>query len=369
MRILQICHSYYPPFLDCARQYAALVEGKPYKMLTVYLTGDADDEVAKKSHSDEVIFLGFKSKEVSGLKLKAIAKIKEIVKKEQFLFCIAHRTKPTYLALLATNLQVISVHHAYNDYSRWSRRLLVNFHQKRLLILGVSDSVRDNIRRDLGSSWPSEKIQTLYNRIDVKATQASMVSKEAARQYLDLPSDALVIGNVGRLHSDKDQATLIRGFKEALPSLPKECLLFIAGKGPLEEELKLLIISLNLSSKVIMAGNVPDAKHYFKAFDVFVLTSYRETFGMVLVEAMAAGVPIICSRCGGPEEVVNGIGQLFPFGDINELSKAMKSYFDINHDLTVNQDAIERLSNTFSDTAVRSVFWKLSEVELMVAKT
>jgi hypothetical protein len=73
MRVLQICHSYYPPFLDCARQYAALFVGTPYKVLTVYLTGEYSAEVVEGSASDEVIFLGYKSSDVSGLKLGGIA--------------------------------------------------------------------------------------------------------------------------------------------------------------------------------------------------------------------------------------------------------------------------------------------------------
>ena len=213
MRVLQICHSYYPPFLDCARQYAALFNGTPYKLITVYLTGEPSEEVIHGSASDEVVFLGYKSRQVSGLKLGAIAKIKQIITKEKFLFVIAHRAKPTYVALLGTNLPVISVHHNYNDYSKFTRRILVNFFKKRILMLGVSDSVRDDLRSNL-KSWDPEKIQTLYNRIDVTATQRLMMPKAEARQTLNLPADAWVIGNVGRLHHDKDQATWIEGFAQ-----------------------------------------------------------------------------------------------------------------------------------------------------------
>jgi general stress protein 26 len=89
MWILHICHSYYPPFLDCARQYNALFKNTPYKVLTVYLTGEEDKDVVKDTQSDEVVFLGYKSKEVRGLKIGAIAKIKAIVKDKKFfiLYC------------------------------------------------------------------------------------------------------------------------------------------------------------------------------------------------------------------------------------------------------------------------------------------
>ncbi|HEX5538353.1 MAG TPA: glycosyltransferase, partial [Methylophilaceae bacterium] len=186
MQILQICHCYYPPFLDCARQYAQLFAGTEYKVTTVYLTGKPDAEVARATCSNEVIFLGYEGRQVRGLKLDAIRRIRKLATERDFLFCITHRAKPTYVALFATRLPVISVHHNFGDFGRLSRRLVVNLFRKRLLLLGVSDAVRDEIRRHL-PAWPSGQIETLYNRIDVEAVQADLLSREQARQHLGLP--------------------------------------------------------------------------------------------------------------------------------------------------------------------------------------
>jgi glycosyltransferase involved in cell wall biosynthesis len=363
MRVLQICHSYYPPFLDCARQYAALFAGTPYKVLTVYLTGEYSAEVVEGSASDEVIFLGYKSSDVSGLKLGAIAKIKAICNKESFLFCIAHRVKPTYVALLATNLPIISVHHNYNDYSRWSRRQLVNCFKNRILMLGVSGSVRDDLRRDL-KNWPAECIQTLYNRIDVDAVKAQLLDKTKARKALNLPQAAFVVGNVGRLHHDKDQKTLITGFAKALPKLPSNSLLIIMGAGPLESELKQKVSQLSLEKNIIFTGNLPNAKQYFKAFDVFALTSDREPFGMVLLEAMAAEIPIICSDCGGGAEIVCDVGDLFKFGDDNVLGQSLLKHYQ--KPVTNNQAALKKLNELFTDSAAKKYFWQLNWIESIV---
>lgn len=61
-RVLQFCHGYDGPFLDCARQYASLFSGSGYKVTTVFLTGAADPQVAAGCASDEVIFLEFSSR-------------------------------------------------------------------------------------------------------------------------------------------------------------------------------------------------------------------------------------------------------------------------------------------------------------------
>lgn len=366
MQVLQICHSYYPPFLDCARQYAALFHGSEHQVVTVYLTGEEDAAVARKTCSDKVIFLGYKSRQVRGLKLGAIAKLRQIIRDHHFAFCIAHRVKPTYVALLASKLPVISVHHNYNDYTRLSRRWFINFFKSRLLMLGVSDSVRDDLRRDL-STWPLEQIQTLYNRIDVEATKADMLGKTEARQFLGLPDSAWVVGNVGRLHHDKDQKTLIHAFHDALPKLPNNSLLVIMGAGPLELTLKALVASLDISERVIFTGNIKDGRKYFKAFDVFALTSDREPFGMVLLEAMAAELPLICADCGGGAEVVRGVGTLFPFGDHHVLAQNIIDVYNSNS--TTSSLLIEKLNSHFSDEAVRSNFWKMPWVSKFIHLT
>ena len=365
LNVLQICHSYYPPFLDCARQYAALFKETDYKVTTVYLQGEYSPAVVEGSASHEVIFLDYKSSQIGGLKLGAIQKIRAIAKIKPFEFCIAHRVKPTYVALLATDLPVVSVHHNYNDYSRWSRRLVVNFYQKRILMLGVSNSVRDDLRRDL-KNWPAERIQTLYNRIDVAATQSVMVDKYEARQALNLPHDAWIIGNVGRLHHDKDQATLIKGFAKALAQLPQHSLLVIVGIGPLEQTLKQLATSLNIKANVIFTGTIPDAKRYFKAFDVFALTSDREPFGMVLLEAMVAELPIVCSDGGGGAEVVRGVGKFFSFGNEVALSATLIKLYEQNN-LNYAKKTSLCLNGEFSDEAVAYHFWKISFIKNLLS--
>ena len=360
LRVLQFCHGYDGPFLDCARQYASLFVGTPYKVTTVYLTGAPSVEVERGSASDEVVFLDYRSRDVRGLKLKAIRDIKRLVAGRNFQFCIAHRFKPIYVALLGTNLPVIGVHHGFGDYQRLSRKLFANCFRKRLALLGVSNAVRNEIRACL-PSWPAERIETLYNRIDIAAVQAEQVCRDDARAHLGLPQDAWVVGNVGRLHPDKDQATLIRGFAQALPQLPAGSLLAIMGSGRLESSLKALAAELGVSASVRFLGQVPQGRRYFKAFDVFALTSDHEPFGMVLLEAMAAGVPVICSDCGGGREVVGESEWLFALGSAQALGQRLvRMAIERPQSQADFVEALhDRIVNMFSDPATRRVFWHL----------
>lgn len=368
--VLQFCHGYDGPFLDCARQYASLFAGSGYRVTTVFLTGAADPEVAEGCASDEVLFMEFSSRDIRGLKLGAIRKLRNIAASRDFSFCIAHRFKPVYVALLATRLPVIGVHHAFGDYQRRSRKLFAHLFRKRLSLLGVSNAVRDDIRKSL-PKWPKGRISTLYNRIDIDAVQDGQLPRHEARQALGLPDDAFIVGNVGRLHPDKDQTTLIRGFAKALPALPEGSLLAILGKGRLEQDLKELANELGIGDQVKLLGQVPEARRFFRAFDVFALSSDHEPFGMVLLEAMAAGVPLLATACGGAIEVVEGVGILFPLGDAERLAQGLQHLAVLTDEQ--REDCAERmlgrLHERFSDEAVRDAFWRLPQVTDLTAES
>ncbi|WP_268799263.1 glycosyltransferase [Pseudomonas huanghezhanensis] len=368
--VLQFCHGYDGPFLDCARQYASLFAGKGYRVTTVFLTGAADADVAAGCASDEVLFMEYSSKAIRGLKLGAIRELRKITASRDFTFCIAHRFKPVYIALLATQLPVIGVHHAFGDYQRRSRKLFAHLFRWRLSLLGVSDAVRDDMRKSL-PKWPTGRIQTLYNRIDVDQIQSSLLSRDQAREELGLSQDAWVVGNVGRLHPDKDQATLLRGFALALPDLPESSQLVILGKGRLEQDLKELAMELGIGGQVLLLGQIAQASRYFKAFDVFALTSDHEPFGMVLLEAMVAGVPLVATACGGAKEVVEGVGLLFPLGDDARLAGGLKHLagLDAEQRQACADLMLQRLSDKFSDSAVRDVFWRLPQVTDLTAES
>ncbi|MCD9571799.1 glycosyltransferase [Pseudomonas protegens] len=367
--VLQFCHGYDGPFLDCARQYANLFAGSGYRVTTVFLTGAADADVAAGCASDEVLFMEYSSKAIRGLKLGAIRDLRKIAASRNFSFCIAHRFKPIYIALLGTALPVIGVHHAFSDYKRGSRKLFAQLFRKRLSLLGVSDAVRDDMRACL-PKWPAQRIQTLYNRIDLEALQAEQLSAAQARSELGLSADAWIVGNVGRLHPDKDQATLLRGFAAALPQLPPHSQLAILGTGRLEKDLKSLARELGIADRVLFLGQVPQARRYFRAFDVFALSSDHEPFGMVLLEAMAAGVPLLATACGGAREVVEGVGILFPLGDVEHMAQGLQhlAAMDDHQRRVCAELMLDRLRERFSDRAVRDVFWRLPQVTDLTAR-
>ena len=350
-KVIQICHSYGAPFLDIARQYATTLTLLGFSVTTVYVKGKESKEVEYGSASDKVIFLKNSTADIKGLKLKQIAQLKDICQNESYLFAIAHRYKSIYIASHIKNLHVIGVHHCFGDYKRFTRRWHIYRHKKDITLLGVSNAVSDDLKSAL-IKLDASKIHTLHNRVSYQSLLEGQKSKDQARKCLKLPKNAYIFGNAGRLHKDKDQKTLIRAFAKVAQKKPNTYLV-IMGEGLLETELKQLSKSLAVDDKVLFLGMIKHASNYFRAFDSFVLTSDREPFGMVLLEAMVAGIPIAIADCGGAPEVTGDTAFKFKFGDSEQLTEIMLKIKSVEDSKTfqLKKEMQYRVNQYFTDEA------------------
>ncbi|WP_308365463.1 MULTISPECIES: glycosyltransferase [unclassified Microbulbifer] len=325
--VLQLCHCYTMPFVDISQQYAELMQRQGARVVTVFLTRPRDEALAQSHNSDKTVFLELRSQDVRGLKLGLLLRLRRLCREEGVSLVVAHRWKPIYLATLLQltmpSLRVSGVAHALGQLQRRGRRLLFQLFGRRVHLLGVSDATRDDLRRCLPAAAHS-RVQTLYNYVDFDTLRDRQLDKAAARKALGLPDDAWVFGNVGRLHPHKDQATLLRAFARIAGELPS-ARLCILGQGELETHLRRLAAELGVATRVDFLGVVHNAARYFRAFDCFVLSSEREPFGMVLLEAMAAEVPVIASDAGGAREVVNSCDWRPPPGDVEAFAERMRA--------------------------------------------
>jgi glycosyltransferase involved in cell wall biosynthesis len=132
-----------------------------------------------------------------------------------------------------------------------------------------------------------------------------------------------VILGVGRLTPAKDFPTLLRAF--ARVRQVRAVRLVILGEGELRGTLEALVRDLGLEDSVSLPGFVQNPYAYMARAKLFVLSSAWEGFGSALVEAMACGLPVVSTDCGGPSEILEGgmYGRLVPVGDPQALAEAI----------------------------------------------
>jgi glycosyltransferase involved in cell wall biosynthesis len=168
----------------------------------------------------------------------------------------------------------------------------------------------------LEADWLApERVRVVPNGIETEVIEA------AATAALGLPTGALAFGFVGRLEEEKGIWELAQAWPQVVRTIPGAHLVLV-GWGPLEEAIRAV---LGGAPNVHFFGFRNDVPSLMKAFDVLVAPFHKEGFGLVLVEAMTAGVPVVASRSGAiPELIEDGVeGKLVPVRDGAALAAAM----------------------------------------------
>ncbi len=189
------------------------------------------------------------------------------------------------------------------------------------LVLGNSASVGRSLADDEGVA--RDKIVVIPNFAD-DAVFAPTADPAALRAELRVPAEAMVIGIIANLSPVKNHGLLLDAVA-AWPASLRAPHLVLIGDGPERPALEARAAALGLRDRVHFAGLIPQASRYHAAFDVSVLTSHSEGFPNTLVEAMAAGRPVVATDVGGVRDaVVDGTtGFIVPAGDVAALTERL----------------------------------------------
>ena len=155
--------------------------------------------------------------------------------------------------------------------------------------------------------------------IDLMKFGQSTVDESAKRKELGVPKDATLLLSVGELNENKNHETVIRAIADL------DVYYIIAGNGDLQEHLQDIIDMLGMTERVKLLGYRTDVAELYQIADYYVLPSIREGLNVSMMEAMASGLPVICSRIRGNIDLIdNNGGNTFIAQRIDDCQKAIK---------------------------------------------
>jgi glycosyltransferase involved in cell wall biosynthesis len=329
--------------------YAKLLDKKKYSLTVICLErGVVSNEIAG----------------IAGVELRHIttgSRIKRFIQ----LWLLARTHKPDIIhnhacwyglviGFLVGARRIETVHNTYHWF-RWHEKIRYS------LYLGLADkiiAVAEEIKKFTIRFFlfvNEKKFEVIYNGVEEKK-HVAVADPAEVRLELQIPPGAFVVGFVGRLTDQKGLRYLLEAAARLRIPFSDSIYFVILGDGELKNDLRSLAKSMELSN-IVFTGFQREVRKYLSAFDVLALPSLFEGLPVTLLEAMAAGLPVIATRVGGvPEVLEDGVtGFIVEPRDAHQLADKIKEMFE-NPEMraSMSSAAKDKFVKKFSaDTMIR----------------
>ncbi|MFJ8884694.1 glycosyltransferase [Streptomyces sp. NPDC102402] len=292
------------------QQLRLLLRHLPVRCDVVTLTNPGAVAAGLRADGVRVQDLGMRSNRDLG----AVPRLARLIRRGSYDLVHTHLYRACVYGRIAARLAgttVVSTEHSLGraeiegrPLTRGTRELYLRTERLGAATVAVSETVAGRLR-----AWgvPAARIHTVPNGIDMTAFRFDEGRRRSTRALLGLPTTAFVVGGVGRLVPGKRFDLLIR----AVAALPGAWLV-LAGDGPESEALRALAARLGVTGRIRFlgecgaAGAAPGIPEVLSAVDTFVSASREEAFGLAVVEALAAGLPVVHAACPAIEDLPAG---------------------------------------------------------------
>lgn len=261
----------------------------------------------------------------------------------------------TKTRLVISERNILSNNISRSKFKKIFKRLVEIIYPKIHRITAISKDVKDDLCENFKIN--TDKVVVINNMVDLDVFNDE-INNFKPKLFKELFNEnytfqKIIIG-IGRLVELKNFKYLIESFSR-VQKKNENVRLVILGEGPERKNLEKLIYDLNLENKVCLPGFLENSHQYLKIADVFVSTSLYEGFGNVIIEAMAAGLPVIVTNCkGGPKEIVDygKYGDIVPLDNVKVLASKITERLNQSFDKTISinraQDfSIEKISQEY----------------------
>ena len=299
------------------------------KTRVLLLEGTPIHEHLSKKKNVDIFPLNFKPRDFLDFKLK-----KELERQVADGVNVVHTHQTSLLGSIIPwlwnqkNVGIFATRHIMSNHNKRSiyHRLL---YQRLDQILVLSESIKKNVLET--HSFKPSRIRVIKPGLDFDRFDPARVNSKKLRNQWGADDDTIVVGVVGRLDPAKGQGTFIRAVASLQKSLSPstKARFVIVGEETLGStanhlrELKDMVRQFHIEDRMVFTGYLENIPEVMGAFDIFVMPSRREAFGLVAIEAMAMSCPIIISSGGSADDIIgeNQFGLKTRPGDAFDLQK------------------------------------------------
>jgi len=259
----------------------------------------------------------------NALDVQSARELEKFVRRKRIDVVHAHMARDYSLASYAarrSQTKFIVTRHVLFKLNRLHRHTL----SRATCVIAVSEAVARELRASRIVS--NDKIAVIYNGIDVDRIQKTCAAfhREPFLRSVGMPVLGDLVGSIGELRALKRHDDFIRAAALILKEFP-ETQFVLAGVGEVREQLEKLVANLGLADRFHFLGWLDDADKLLCAMDVFVSASETESFGLAIVEAMAAGTAVVATATEGAQEIIEDqkTGLLVPIGDVKQIARSV----------------------------------------------
>tara|TARA_B100001248_G_scaffold261990_1_gene255429 strand:+ start:2124 stop:3170 length:1047 start_codon:yes stop_codon:yes gene_type:complete len=249
-----------------------------------------------------------------------------------------HLFPSLYLYALIPKKKIFTEHNTFNRRRKFKflKKIESFIYNKFDQIICISNPTKTELQKWIGYN---DKIKVIENGINFKEFSLSkrVKNENECKKFINIAMS-------GRFVPQKDQKTLIK----SLRNMPENYYLILFGKGPLENQLKILVNKLDLKNRVIFKGWVKDINKELENIDLYIQSSNWEGFGLSILEAMAKGIPVLASKVAGLDQIVGCEKYLFEKGNTDELVTKIKTILNTQKNYMEASEFARKRSTNFS---------------------